>query len=204
MNMSDIEKKVRALLTKYYQGNTSIEEEEFLVWYFHSHNTPTDLLVDKEVFVPQVSKELEGEMEQMVSNAIAGEYFSAHDRKPKIIKLITAWAAAASVIIILGLTWAISNRTTQNVLVDTFDDPYEAMMETKRVLALLGTSINKAQEEMQSLQKIQLAAHMMEPVQDLSKNLNHLEKLNAINKPKELPYLKHFFDTQNNNKNKPY
>lgn len=199
--MNDIEKRVRILLQQYYQGNTTVEEEDFLTQYFATADIPNDLLFDRELFAPQagVSQEFQIELESDIVKSIEREKAQAKGKSARIVRLVATWAAAASVVIVLGVTWLLTGNSSKDMFVDTYDNPYLALQETQRVLALVGSKISMAQDEMQSLEMLQLPNQMLEPVGKLSKNLKHLEKIKTIEKPKEMPFIKHIFEDSSNN-----
>jgi hypothetical protein len=199
--MNDIEKRIRVLLQQYYQGKTTIEEEDLLAQYFATADIPNDLLPDRELFAPQVgiSQEFQLELENDIVKAIEREKSEAKGKSARIVRLVATWAAAASVVIVLGVTWLLTGNSAKDMYVDTYDDPYLALQETQRVLALVGSKISMAQAEMQSLEMLQLPNQMLEPVNKLSKNLKHLEKIKTIEKPKEMPFIKQIFEDSSKN-----
>ena len=202
--MSKMEYTVRELLRRYYQGDTSLEEEDLIRDYFCCNKSiPIDLMVEKEIFCPELSNssELQFDLEAGILDAIDKAQSRQSSLRGRTVKLATVWAAAASVVILLGLAWFLSNRTTETMMVDTYDDPYVALQETQRVLALVGSKINRVQNEMRSLDKLNLPTQILEPVSDFSRNIQQLEKLKAIEKPKEMPFIKHIFTANSSKQN---
>ncbi len=203
--MNSVETKVRNLLERYYRGKTTIAEEEYLKDYFTNSLIPLDLMADREVFVAlgysssvEFTHGLEKELLYTIEKA---QNQQVKQSKGKIIRMITTWAAAASVVIIIGLSWFFTQDSPEVMFADTFDDPYLAMQETQRVLALVGAKISMAKDEMKPLQKLTLPAEALGSVGELSKNMRHLEKINALDKPKEMPFIKHIFDNQQETNN---
>ena len=54
--MESIE-KVRKILERFYQGETTLEEERWLQDYFSSATVPEELMADKELFMAFEQKE---------------------------------------------------------------------------------------------------------------------------------------------------
>lgn len=196
--------KIKKLLDKYYNGNTSIEEEDLLKNYLSQDNVPEEFKSDKVLFtnlfesqsdVPELNFEAE------ISKAI--EFANILDREeeksPKIYKLFALWAAAASVIIIIGLGFLYTSKQNEILLTDTFDDPYLAMQETKRVLSLFASKLNMAQDELEPLNKLNASFQVMEPLGEISKNLEYLEKIGSIEEPKKIPIIKDILYEDNKN-----
>lgn len=194
--MSEMENKVRALLVKYYQAETSLEEEDYLREYFcNNQNIPFDLLAEREMFsthatiIPNVHHNIEAGILNAIDKAKREEKILPF----RIGKHAPVWAAAASIVVLLGIAWFLSNNTPESLMVDTYDDPYVALQETQRVLALVGSKINMVQNEMRSLEMLLLPNQMLDPVNGFSKSVQQLEKLKAIEKPKEMPFIKYIF-----------
>lgn len=202
--MNSIETKARYLLDRYYRGETTIAEEEYLKEYFTNCDIPDDLQADREVFVAlgYTSVEFTHGLEKELLYAIEkAQNEQKKQTKGRIVRLVSTWAAAASVVIIIGLSWFFTQDSSEVMFADTFDDPYLAMQETQRVLALVGAKISMAKDEIKPLQKLSLPAEALGSVGELSKNMRHLEKINAMDKPKEMPFIKHIFDNQQETNN---
>jgi hypothetical protein len=197
MNRS-VEEKVQILLDRLYQGVSTIEEEDFLRDYFSSNkDIPSHLLPDKEVFYAigyHSGIKPSFDLEKEILSAISQSKFDQKKRKVKIIRLVSTWAAAASAVIVLGLGIFLTQNSKEILFADTYSDPYVAMQETQRVLALVGSKINLAQAEMQPLTRLSFPSEVFNPINEITKNLRHIEKINALNKPKEMPFIKHIFE----------
>jgi hypothetical protein len=125
---------IETLLEKYFQGETSIAEENQLKDYFASVDVAQHLQQYKPMFA----------------------YFTfAKDEKSNVqMPLQTkkrsnvAWlSVAASVVVLIGvgLTWL--NSQPQDL--GTYDNPEIAFRETQKALALLSGNVNKGIESMQ-------------------------------------------------------
>lgn len=124
--------KINALLEKYFEGETTIAEENELKKYFSSA-----------VVAPHLQQ----------YQSLFGYYTSETKQKfePKLMlqsskkSKITWIAVAASVVVLLGVgiyTFNnVSNETTYHEL-GTYDDPEEAFKETQKALAMLSNNVN--------------------------------------------------------------
>jgi len=134
--------KIELLLEKYFQGETSIAEENELKNYFSSLNVAQHLEQYKPMF----------------------GYFS-HAKEQQFVQQVplqtkkrnVAWlSVAASVVVLLGIgTYAYvnSNNVAQNQNLGTYDDPEVAFRETQKALALLSGQVNKGIESVQYVQE---------------------------------------------------
>jgi hypothetical protein len=136
--------KIEDLLEKYFQGETSIAEENELRNYFSSSNVAQHLEQYKPIF----------------------GYFSlakGHQFTPEIPlqskKRNVAWISiAASVVVLLGIgTYAYysSDVVTKSKDLGTYDDPEEAFRATQKALSLLSDNVNVGIESVQYIQEYQ-------------------------------------------------
>lgn len=131
--------KIEDILEKYFQGETSIAEENQLKEYFSSPNVAQHLEQYKPMF---------GYFSQ------AKEQKSTYEipllPKPRNKKRNVAWLSiAASAVILLGIgtyffvseqndTTAVASQTE----LGTYDNPEEALKATQKALALLSNNVN--------------------------------------------------------------
>jgi hypothetical protein len=131
--------QIKILLEKYFDGDTSIAEENQLKDYFSS----ADIAPEFEPYKPMFA------------------YFD-HAKAEKSVKSLPlqtakrsrmAWlsvAASAAVIIGVGLTYFNQQQPED---LGTFDNPEVAFRETQKALALLSGNVNKGIEGMQYVQE---------------------------------------------------
>ena len=136
--------KIEDLLEKYFQGETSIAEENELRTYFSSSNVAQHLEQYKPIF----------------------GYFSlaaAHQFTPEIPlqskKRNVAWISiAASVVAVLGIgTYAYysADVVIKSQDLGTYDNPEEAFRATQKALSLLSDNVNVGIESVQYIQEYQ-------------------------------------------------
>ena len=197
-------KQVKVLLEKYYDGLTSLEEEKILRKFFATNDVPKDLQADKQLFqnaensLSTSNAAIEYEMQQAING-----FELRKAQKGKAFKTYSVWVAAASVIVAIVATWFITQQSTVNVqMVDTYGDPYIAMQETQRVLALVGSKINVVQNGMKPIEKFKMPVELLQPMNELPKNLQHVMDIKLIDKPRQMPILKHIFESELANENK--
>lgn len=134
--------KIESLLEKYFQGETSIAEEQELKAYFSSQNVLPHLEQYKPLF---------------------GYFANAKEQKLsqevmlKTKKRNLGWlSVAASVVVLLGIgTYGYFNSETANQDFGTYDDPEVAFAATQKALALLSNHVNVGIESVQYIQEYQ-------------------------------------------------
>ena len=141
MELNNIEN----LLEKYFQGETSIAEENQLRAYFSSSNVAQHLEQYKPMF---------GYFSQ------AKEQKSTYEIPLQTKKRNVAWLSiAASAVVLLGIgTYFYTSEknatpvTAQSEL-GTYDDPEEALAATQKALALLSNNVNVGIESVQYIKE---------------------------------------------------
>ena len=136
--------KIEILLEKYFQGETSIAEENELRNYFSSLNVAQHLEQYKPMFgyFPLAK-------EQMLKQEI-----SLQSKK----RYVTWLSIAASLVVLLGIgTYVFYNydNTKEQQNLGTYDDPEVALRETQKALALLSSHVNVGIESVYYIKEYQ-------------------------------------------------
>lgn len=130
--------KIEILIEKYFQGETSIAEENELKNYFSSPDVAQHLMQYKPMFC---------------YFSVAKEEKSAKQIPLQSRKRIVAWlSVAASVVVLLGVGISMFNNSQPQDL-GTYDSPEVAFRETQKALALLSGNVNKGLESVQYVQE---------------------------------------------------
>lgn len=140
------ENNLKALLDKYYGGETSPEEELELKKYFSGKDVLPGYEAEKEIFSHYSGQEKipvpSSGFEMRIINAVKQlekTKFKSDPRK----KYITVFSAAAGILII-AITWFFLNRNREPS--DTFTDPALAYAETMRILNEVSYKLNSGTE----------------------------------------------------------
>jgi len=132
--------RIENLLEKYFEGETTIAEENELKIYFSSSNVAQHLEHYRGMF-GYFSAAKEQKFEKELPSKIT--------TKTKV-----AWLSiAASIVILLGLFTFYNQNMTQNQDLGTYDDPEKAFQETQKALNLLSKNVNVGVEGMQYVQE---------------------------------------------------
>ena len=130
---------IKNLLEKYFEGETSLQEEKELKNYFSSENIAPELLQYKSMF-GYFSEEKTTESER----EIVLEKKSNHRK----------WLGmAASIVILLGIGFTFLKQPVQQDDLGTFDDPEMALIETQKAFNLIAENLNKGKESINYLQE---------------------------------------------------
>jgi hypothetical protein len=137
--------KIEDILEKYFQGETTIAEENQLKEYFSSSNVAQHLEQYKPMF---------GYFSQVKQQK------STQTIPLKTKKRNVAWlsiAASAVVLLGIGTYFYVSEKDTAPVVAQselgTYDDPEEALAATQKALALLSNNVNVGIESVQYIKE---------------------------------------------------
>jgi len=152
---------IAALLERYWQAETTVEEERALAAYFRGQNDlPPEWEPYREIFsffaeeaVVKPGRDLE---ENILEHIRPLPAISADHTRPRL--RIAWWAAAAVIILVAGLVPLLqpapepaappvaqyATRSEKNVsMIDTYDDPQQALAAVQRALFKASSKMNK-------------------------------------------------------------
>lgn len=142
-------KEVGQLLEKYWNCETSLEEEQVLRNYFSGPGVPEQLKDAAELF-----RFFEGERKRSLDENFGHEIMRSvkkTERKAKVVSMVR-WVQvariAAGIVVVIAAGYFVRNEVLkskeQAQAIDTFSDPKEALEETKKALMLISKSFGKA------------------------------------------------------------
>jgi hypothetical protein len=142
-------KNMEDLLKKYWNCETTLEEEKQLREYFGGNNIPEQW---KDT-APLFRYFQETKKKSLNDLAFEGQVINKI-HAPKRSRLATlaynTMRIAAGLAVVLAATWFIRNevrKTTPQAVVDTYDDPKLAFEETKKALLMISKSFGTAEAQ---------------------------------------------------------
>jgi hypothetical protein len=178
------EEELKKLIEKYYNGESTEEEESILKDYFRKNNIPEGYEAEKLIFsyytesaeLPEPSLDLEARI-------LAGIDASQIKRGSQKIKkyLLPLLSAAAGLLILAGSYFFFTNRAVSR---DTFTDPEIAYAETIKILRDVSTQLNHGAQVLEPVGKInEIKRKSFESINKSTKiveknlkNLNYLQR----------------------------
>jgi len=141
--------KIEALLQKYWNCETTLEEEQALRQYFRDEAIPESLKETAALF-----RYFEESKKKSLNDVAFDNRIMTAVQTPKRGKVVNffynSMRIAAGVTVLLTATWFIRNevrKTTPQVVVDTYDDPKLAFEETKKALLMISKSFGTAETQ---------------------------------------------------------
>lgn len=149
--------EVERLLEKYWQTETSLEEEQQLHAYFAKGSVPPSLKAAADLFAffeAEKSKSLAQPFESTVTKQLKKRHGG------KLITMI-GWGnmarIAAGIFVVVAATFLIREEIRKRYPVevaDTYTDPQLAFEETKRALQMISNTFGKAKKEASKMQML--------------------------------------------------
>ena len=138
--------KIKILLERFYDGQTTEEEENILRNYFDSDEVASELETEK-VFFNQLP--MTDGLEQRLSNHIDELAKKEKPARQTSIRWIAGIAASVLLIVSAGLYFG-TNRPDP-FYQDTYDTPEEAYATTEKAITLLATNVNKGLKSIEQI-----------------------------------------------------
>ncbi|MBU2650082.1 MAG: hypothetical protein KKA81_04030 [Bacteroidetes bacterium] len=179
MNSQRIEK----LLERYYNGETSLQEDREIRDFFRSENIPAHLLSVKPQFdaIDQEAGDIlpDDSFDRIILNKIEdGNIAYIRIRKKTII--FSAIAAAATILILITIFTRFNPFTS--TIEDTLSDPTIAYNEAKKILLYVSGNFNKGTEKLQPLSSFDQGVAEMEKLSLFNDGLSQANKIDKYNK----------------------
>lgn len=157
-------RQINELLNKYWNCETSLEEEKQLREYFRGKEIPEQLKETAALF-----QYLDGQKKQEVNDPAFDESIMKTVQAPKKGKVVTilynTMRIAAGVAVLVVATFLVRNelhKTAQVKTEDTYNDPKLAFEETKKALLMISKSFGTAEDQ---AKKIKMFNEAQEQVQ---------------------------------------
>ena len=129
-------RQIEILLEKYFEGETSIQEERELKAYFSSSEVASHLEHYKPMFA-----NFQKQKEVQFTKALP-----LQPRKQNYVKWI---GVAASIAVLFSTIFYFNQNTSEDL--GTFSSPEEAFLETQKALNMVSNEVNKGVESMEVL-----------------------------------------------------
>ena len=170
---------IKDILSRYYDGLTSLEEERFLRTYFSEHQIPESLLADKAII------SLSNSVEHIIlpPNEIWDKIKRneiKQNRFKKVVLFASSIAASLLIVISVGNWYYFSSEKQNNLATDTFTNPEDAYKVVQKYLGLASSKLSYAYTEIKPIEKITIPSEALQSFSAIDDNLQRLNQLNRI------------------------
>lgn len=174
-------RQIEILLERYFDGSTSLEDEEKLKDFFEKDDIPPHLISLKGTFNFFSSEKKQNHLnesfdEKVIAKIQEEEVISIRQNRRKYIYY--AGGIAASILIIVSIFINFNPFTSR--LADTFDNPQTAYFETKRALLFLSGNLNKSVKPIDNMEKFDEGVTQLRKISSLSKGMQEFEKISTF------------------------
>jgi hypothetical protein len=172
------EEELKKLIQKYYNGESSEEEENALRVYFRKNDIPRGYETEKAIFgyyddsesIPEPSNNFEAQI--LAAIDVSGK--KVNNRK----LIFSLLSAAAGILLLFGAYFFFTGRTET---IDTYTDPKIAYLETMKILHEVSSQLNEGAMALQPVGKLnEIKKNSFKPMNESSrtveKNLKSLQK----------------------------
>jgi hypothetical protein len=182
-------RQIKILLEKYYEGRSTLEEEQALRDNFLKEVTDPELLpLQKQFLLLQAGRELvppenpdfEVRLAQMIDTRL--EVPVKRIRSVSFLRL----AIAASILLMIGISGLLVIQNKWNHNRDTFEDPQKAYAEAQRTLLYVGQKMNSGIRPLSSVSKINAGNEQLKNLKKLNSSLEMLNIVSFINNSSNL------------------
>lgn len=173
------------LIEKYYEGKTSLQEEQQLRGFFQKEDLPESLLAAKEYFMATdlISiEELSVDFEQQLMDKIK------HENNSSKWKINTYWFSgiAATVLLFLAI-WLGPELIQPKEVYGTITDPEIAFAETKKVLGEVSEKMIKGMKPAKkTVEEVEKNVGQLGKIKKVNNAFKKTEKLNRLDEAGEL------------------
>ena len=142
---------IEKLLVRFYNAETSEQEEQELQDFFHHGEVPPHLLAEKEMFLQLQASDTPEGMEERLGNLIDQWELSEQktQKKRRIFHLQWIGSIAASLLLVIGISLYLHEPQRK----DTCATPEEAYAHAEKALVMFSEALNKGIRPIQDMQK---------------------------------------------------
>ena len=187
MNLQEIDQ----LLEKFFNGETSLEEEKQLRKFFSSGEVPPKWQGMAEYFsflgeersLGIEKPGFDDGIEESIGESRISRLFDI--RRPWIY-----WAAGVAASLLILVAIFVEFDPFSGKISDTYDNPEVAYVQAKKILMFVSTQLNKGTENLDQINKFDDGLKNIQPVASFNKSIDGIERLNEVDKVKEIIYNK--------------
>lgn len=185
-------KQIKALLEKFYNGESTLDEEKILNEYFKQDDISSDLIADRDIFL--YNQEEKNSLQDIpdISDDILNtiERNELHHIPVRRKTIYWMYRVAAGIIILLASYFILENQLDKNQngeyqFADTYENPEEAYDHAKQTLLYVSAMLNNGTEHLEPIEKINESTQKLSPISTFNdgiKELNQIKKYQIANK----------------------
>jgi len=181
-------KEIRVLLEKYYNGESTLHEENKLREYFSGDQINPEFIPERDLFLYQIHEVEDNQEIPDISEEIWNNLSKEDSDKNKVVRSLPYLylRIAASIVILVGSFFVIKKQVFDNKntiqYTDTFDNPELAYQQTKEALLYVSAMLNSGADHLEPIQKINKGTKPLNKLTTFNKGLQELKPITNYNK----------------------
>jgi hypothetical protein len=181
-------KEIQVLLEKYFEGETTLGEDQALLDYFSGKNVDSKLRPFQQQFLLLRSGReplaFDPEFEKRMAGLVESEQeIPLHNNKSR---WFTRLAVAATIAILIGISGVIVLNKEWHKEKDTFSDPELAYAEAQKTLLYISQKMNQGIKPLNAVAKINAGAKPLKSLKKLDHSLDMLNRVSFMNQSSNL------------------
>ena len=142
---------IEKLLERYYNAETSEQEEQMLKDFFFNEDVPPYLQAEKAMFLQLQASDVPEGLEERLAQQIDQWGLSEQkvQKKPRVFRLQWIGSIAASLLLLIGMSWYMYEPPRK----DTCATPEEAYAHAEKALILFSEALNKGLRPIEAMEK---------------------------------------------------
>ena len=193
-------KRTELLLQRFYNGESTIEEEKELKDFFTTNDVPRYMWAEQEMFtyynVGGKDEKPGKELENKILNAIKGAEQKEAKQfayRRKILYMVSSAAAVVALLIVAYFAFIFNTS-----MKDTYNNPEIAYVQTKETLLFVSAKLNEGTKDLHAIEKLNEATKSLSNISKIEYStksiytislfgtgIRNLENLSKINNPFE-------------------
>lgn len=157
-------KRIEELLKKYWECETSLEEEQMLVDYFNSGAVPEQFKEASSLF-QYFQHQKKKSLSDSSFDGYAFTKSKGENSNRRVGWVYNSLRIAAGIIVLMTAIWLVRSEIRETIpqeMVDTYDDPQLAFEETKKALLIISKSFGTAEEQAKKINLFNEAQQQIE------------------------------------------
>lgn len=180
MNNKDqiLPEEIKSILSKYYNGCTTIEEERLLKNYFAQNQIPNSNISDKALLSFVNDDQLSIFPEKEIWSKILASNKKVI-RQRKTIRVLSSIAASVLILISLSI-WLFYPTKHVEILTDSYSNPHDAYNAVQKYLGLVSVKLSYAYNEIKPIEKLTIPCDAMQAFSTIDINVKRLQQFDKL------------------------
>ena len=171
--------EVKILLQRFFDGQTTEEEEKNLADFFRNQDVPAEMEVYREFFV--ATEELSGLRFDGFEEDVMDHILESENKEKKKYRWLWQSVTSAAAVLLLAVLLVNYNQN-KNQFKDTYDDPDIAYAEATKTLRYMAGKYQKGMVQLRPIAKIDKAsAPLKTSLRLVNKGFSEMDELTKMN-----------------------